>query len=139
MILIKTLIILLVILILFYLYGNLRRFLSYLGFRMREGYREREGLKVKEGLILREGLETNSSSNESLLYQTTINAANISELKTKVNELSGLKQQVIALETKVDMNTKGIKALGEQFSKSAQDITGRDPDSKEPLPSPTGL
>ena len=33
---------------------------------------------------------------------------------------------------KVDENSKGITALGEQFTKSAQELTGRDPDSKEP-------
>ena len=130
MILIKTLIILLVILILFYLYGNLRKFLSYLGFRVREGLENANNNKKTY---------TEPGLSENPLYLATLNAANINYLKEQVDELSGVKQKVTTLESKVNMNTEGIKALGEQFSKAAQDVTGRDPDSKEPLPSATGL
>jgi len=131
MILINTLIILLVILILFYLYGNLRKFLSYLGFRVREGLENSNNNNKKT--------YTDPGLNDNPLYLSTINAANINYLKDQVDELSGVKQKLTTLESKVNMNTEGIKALGEQFSKAAQDVTGRDPDSKEPLPSATGL
>jgi hypothetical protein len=138
MILINALIILLLILIVLYFFDKFMKFLSYLGLRVRE---EKEGL---------ENIDTNANAdkkktytdpglNDNPLYLATLNAANVSYLKDQVDELSGLKQKVTSLEFKVDENSKGITALGEQFSKSAQELTGRDPDSKEPLPMVTGI
>jgi hypothetical protein len=131
MLLINLLIVLLIILIILYLYEKFMKFLSYIGFRVREGLENTNSSSKKT--------YTDPGLNDNPLYLATLNAANISYLKDQVDELSGLKQQVTALESKVDMNTKGISALGEQFSKTAQELTGRDPDSTEPLPTLTGI
>ncbi len=135
MILINALIILLLILIVLYLFDKFMKFLSYLGFRVREGL---ENMNETTG-IDKKKTYTDPELNDNPLYLATVNAANISYLKEQVDELSGLKQKITSLEFKVDENSKGITALGEQFSKSAQELTGRDPDSKEPLPMVTGI
>ena len=77
--------------------------------------------------------------NENPLYLATLNAANISYLKDQVDVLNGLKQTVTTLQSQVDNNSTALTALGEQFNTSAQQLTGRDPNSKEPLPTVTGL
>lgn len=140
MILITVLIILLLILIIFYLFGKFTKFLSYLGFRVREGLEniDSKGTDINSNSDKKKTY-TDPGLNDNPLYLATLNAANISYLKDHVDELSGLKQQVTMLETKVADNSKGIAALGEQFSATAQQLTGRDPDSKEPLPMVTGL
>ncbi len=108
------------------------RFLSYLGLRVREGLENNASDNPK-------AVYTDPGLNNNPLYLATLNAANIGYLKEQVDELSSLKQQVKTLETQVDQNTKGISALGEQFALSAQQLTGRDPNSKEPIPMATGL
>jgi hypothetical protein len=171
MILVNLLIILLSILIIFYLSGVFMRFLSYLGFRVREGL-ENNDASAKGTDASAKGTDasakgtdasakgtdatsntTSSSSakdtdkktytdpglNDNPLYLATLNAANIGYLKEQIDELNNLKQQVKTLETQVDQNTKGISAMGEQFALSAQQLTGRDPNSKEPIPMATGL
>jgi hypothetical protein len=157
MILVNLLIILLSILIIFYLSGVFMRFLSYLGFRVREGL-ENNDASAKGTDASSKGTDaasntTSSSSakdtdkktytdpglNDNPLYLATLNAANIGYLKEQIDELNNLKQQVKTLETQVDQNTKGISAMGEQFALSAQQLTGRDPNSKEPIPMATGL
>jgi len=138
MILINALIILLLILIVLYFFGKFMKFLSYLGLRVRE---EKEGLENIDANANTDKKKTYTDPglNDNPLYLATLNAANISYLKDQVDELSGMKQKITTLEFKVDENSKGITALGEQFSKSAQELTGRDPDSKEPLPMVTGI
>ena len=136
MILINALIILLLILIVLYFFGKIMKFLSYLGLRVRE---EKEGLENIDANADKKKTYTDPGLNDNPLYLATLNAANISYLKDQVDELSGIKQKITTLEFKVDENSKGITALGEQFSKSAQELTGRDPDSKEPLPMVTGI
>jgi Sec-independent protein translocase protein TatA len=140
MILINALIILLLILIILYFFGKFMKFLSYLGLRVRE---EKEGLENIDANTNantdKKKTYTDPGLNDNPLYLATLNAANISYLKDQVDELSGLKQKMTSLEFKVDENSKGITALGEQFSKSAQELTGRDPDSTEPLPMVTGI
>ena len=135
MILINALIILLLILIVLYLFDKFIKFLSYLGFRVREGL---ENMNETTS-VDKKKTYTDPELNDNPLYLATVNAANISYLKEQVDELSGLKQKITSLEFKVDENSKGITALGEQFSKSAQELTGRDIDSKEPLPMVTGI
>jgi hypothetical protein len=136
MILINVLIVLLIILIIFYLSGAFMRFLSYLGLRFREGLEPMGDTGVNN---LGKSTFTDPGLNDNPLYLATINAANINYLKEQVDELSKLKQQVTALEPKVAQNTAGIAAMGDQFAQSAQQLTGRDPNSKEPIPSVTGL
>ena len=144
MILINVLIVLLLILILFYLSGLFMRFLSYLGLRTREAV---EGFEV-EGSKDNKTIDSKAADkktykdpnlNENPLYLATLNAANISYLKDQVDILNGLKQQVTTLQSQVDNNSTALTALGEQFNTSSQQLTGRDPDSKEPLPIATGL
>jgi len=132
MILVNVLIFLLLILIILYLSGLFMRFLSYLGLRVREGLENNSSDNPK-------AVYTDPGLNDNPLYLATLNAANIGYLKEQLDELSSLKQQVKTLETQVDQNTKGISALGEQFSLSAQQLTGRDPNSKDPIPMATGL
>ena len=144
MILINALIILLLILIVLYLFGKFMKFLSYLGLRTREGLENIDAKGTDSNANANANTDkkktyTDPGLNDNPLYLATLNAANISYLKDQVDELSGLKQKVTSLEFKVDENSKGITALGEQFSKSAQDLTGRDPESKEPLPMVTGI
>ena len=106
----------------------------------------------------KEGLETNSSPtppalaytdpqlNKDPTYIATINASNITFLKGQLDDLLGLKQTVTSLNqtvekltTKVDNNSQAITALGETLKNTSQQLTGRDVDSKEPLPQATGL
>jgi hypothetical protein len=142
MILVKTLIILLVILILLYLYKRLR---SFFGVRTREGLENIIADKAKPSVdkakpsVDTKKIYTDPELNDNPLYLATLNGANISYLKEQVDELSGLKQKVATLETQVELNKKGIIALGEQFSVASQELTGRDPDSTEPLPTVTGI
>ena len=82
---------------------------------------------------------TDPGLNDNPLYLATINAANIGYLKEQVDILNELKQKVNTLEPKVEKNTEGIAAMGEQFALSAQQLTGRDPNSIEPIPTVTGL
>ena len=114
---------------------------SYLGFRVKEGLENANADANADANANTDKKKTYTDPglNDNPLYLATLNAANISYLKDHVDELSGLKQQVTMLETKVSDNSKGIAALGEQFSATAQQLTGRDPDSKEPLPMVTGL
>jgi hypothetical protein len=140
MILINALIILLLILIVLYFFDKIMKFLSYLGFRVnKEGLENIDANANANANVDKKKTYTDPGLNDNPLYQATLNAANISYLKDQVDELSGLKQKITTLEFKVDENSKGITALGEQFSKSAQELTGRDPDSKEPLPMVTGM
>ena len=150
MILINVLIVLLLILIIFYLSGLFMRFLSYLGLRTREAVEgfEVEGFEVEGSKDTKDTIDSKAADkktykdpnlNENPLYLATLNAANISYLKDQVDILNGLKQQVTTLQSQVDNNSTALTALGEQFNTSSQQLTGRDPDSKEPLPIATGL
>ena len=139
MFLINTLIILLSILIILHLSGLFMRFLSYIGLRTREGLETMaKGNDISNGKD-KDKIYTDPGLNNNPLYLATINAANISYLKEQVDGLSQLKQKVKTLESQVEMNTTGIAALGEQYALSAQQLTGRDPNSKEPIPTATGL
>uniref|UniRef100_A0A6C0II37 Uncharacterized protein n=1 Tax=viral metagenome TaxID=1070528 RepID=A0A6C0II37_9ZZZZ len=129
------------------------RFLSYLGIRFREGLENMGDASANTGSANTGSANTGSNNvsnlgkstytdpglNDNPLYLATLNAANINYLKEQVDELNQLKQQVTALEPKVAQNTAGIAAMGDQFTQSAQQLTGRDPNSKEPIPSVTGL
>jgi len=138
MILINALIILLSTLIIIYLcrliYNKFSRFFYYFGLRVREGLENADDASAPSGSTY-----TDPGLNNNPLYLSTLNAANISYLKDQVDQLTGLTQTVSSLQTKVDSNTKGIAALGNQFTQTAQQVTGRDPNSTAPLPTVTGI
>jgi hypothetical protein len=82
---------------------------------------------------------TNTGLDNDPLYLAKTNAANIAYLKSKVDELLALKQQVSDLSGVVQQNSTGITNISQQLSNTANQIVGRDPNSTEPLPTPTGL
>lgn len=155
MFLVKSFIVLLSILLLFHFYNVL---VDKFNFK----YKVREGLENSEPSP--SSLPSDSSSPSSLpsslpspspspssltytdphldkdpTYLAITNAANIAFLKSKVDDLTGLKQMVTDLNSKVDTNSQAITALGESLKKTSEQVTGRDTDSKEPLPQATGL
>ena len=145
MFLVKSFIVLLSILLLFHFYNVL---VDKFNFK----YKVREGLENSEPSpsSLPSSLPSPSSSSSSLTYTdphldkdptylAITNAANIAFLKSKVDDLTGLKQMVTDLNSKVDTNSQAITALGESLKKTSEQVTGRDTDSKEPLPQATGL
>ena len=134
MILVKVLIVLLLILIIIQIPKLFIRLLVYLRLRASEDLEVEGFTDTKDKTVY-----TDPGLNKDPLYLATINAANISYLKEQVDGLSELKQQVNTLKSQVEMNTTGISALGEQFALTAQEITGRDKNSKEPIPMATGL
>ena len=111
MLITKFLIVLLFILILFYMYIYFRnKKNSY-----KEGFQE-------------PGLENDP------LYLAKTNAANISYLKDKVDDLIKLKQQIDDINSRVNYNEIGIKNISNQLITSSQELTGVDPNSSAPLP-----
>lgn len=131
LLLIKSLIFLLTVLLFYHFYYVLQKI-----FRPR-----REGLtniddKTKSpstSAYKDPGLDTNPT------YLGITNAANIAFLKGQIDDLTGLKQTVNELSVKVENNSQGITALGQSLQTTMQDVTGRDVNSKEPLPQATGL
>ena len=139
MILVKVLIVLLLILIIIQIPKLFMRLLVYLRLRAREDLEDDDKEGFTDTNKKTESIYTDPGLNKDPLYLATVNAANISYLKEQVDGLSELKQQVNTLKSQVEMNTTGISALGEQFALTAQQITGRSADSKEPIPTATGL
>ena len=88
-----------------------------------------------------EGLDTYTDPGlaKDPIFLATTNASNIAYLKDQIDGLVALKQQVNDLGTRVDNNEKGINSLTSQFTNGGQQLIGRDPNSTEPLPVPTGL
>ena len=158
MILINVLIVLLVILILLSIGGVFKRFLEYVGLRRREGL---EMMPTGTNKITSansapsytapsytapvNNSNSNSNSytdpglNNDPLYLAKLNAANISYLKDQVDKLNGLKEQVNTLNTQTENNSTAISGIGQQLTLTSQQVTGRDPNSTEPLPTVTGL
>ena len=73
------------------------------------------------------------------VYLSTLNASNITFLKDKVDELVGLKQKLTDLSAKVDQNSTALTQLSTQMSDNANQMLGRDPNSKDPIPQASGL
>ena len=116
------------------------RFLVYLRLRAREDLEDKvEGFTDENEKKNKLSVYTDPGLNKDPLYLATLNAANISYLKEQVDALSELKQQVNILKSQVEANTTGINGIGEQMSLTAQELTGRDANSKEPIPMATGL
>jgi hypothetical protein len=135
MLLILILIVLLCSLILFQLYGAFIRLLKYLRLRMREGLENMSDSKSNSNNLT----YTDPGLNKDALYLSTVNAANITYLKEQVDKLSDLKQQVKALNERIDTNSTATSAIGEQLTLTSQEIIGKDASNKEPLPMVTGL
>jgi hypothetical protein len=72
-------------------------------------------------------------------YLAITNAANIAFLKSQIDGLGDIKQKIKELEAKVEQNSAGITQVGQSLANSSQQLTGINPDSKEPLPQVTGL
>jgi len=122
LLLIKSLTILLSLLLFYHFYNVIYRKLY-----------PKEGMDVNTPSYQDPGLDKNPT------YLAITNAANITFLKKQIDDLTGLKQTVNDLSSKVDNNSKAIIGLGESLKTTSQQITGRDADSKEPVPQATGL
>ena len=132
MLLTNVLIILLIFLIILSLRHVFRRFLIYMGLQRREGLENMPSNPVPSQY-------TDPGLNNDPLYLAKLNAANISYLKDQVDKLSGLKEQVATLSSETDNNSTAIRGIGDQLTASSQQLTGRDPNSTEPIPTATGL
>ena len=141
MLLINVLIILLAFLIILSLWNFFKRFLIYMGWQRREGL---------ENMPSNTNTNTNTNKNDTShytdpglnndpLYLAKLNAANISYLKDQVDKLNGLKEQVTTLSSQTENNSTALRGIGDQLTASSQQLTGRDPNSKEPIPTATGL
>lgn len=67
------------------------------------------------------------------------NAANIAYLKEQMDGFSKLQQQMSDLKDKVEKNSSALDEIGNELGKKSQELTGRSPDDKSPLPTATGL
>lgn len=74
------------------------------------------------------------------LYLATLNASNITYLYNQIGQVQDVKNQITDLSGQVLQNARAIQALNEQLQQTSSNVTGgRDPNSKKPLPQPTGL
>jgi len=127
LLLIKSLLFLLTILLFYYFYNVLLKI-----FRPKR----KEGLTNKDDITKTykdPGLDSNPT------YLAITNAANIAFLKGQIDDLTGLKQKVTDLNAKVEINSQAITEVGQSLKNTSQELTGRDVNSKEPLPQATGL
>jgi hypothetical protein len=134
MILINVLIILLSVLIILSLLRGFKRFLIYMGWQIREGL-ENMDTELNTNTIR----YTDPGLNNDPLYLAKLNAANISYLKDQIDKLNGLKEQVTTLRSETDNNSTAIRGIGDQLTVTSQELTGRDPNSNEPIPTASGL
>ena len=145
MLLINVLIILLAFLIILSLWSFFKRFLIYMGWQRREGLEN-----MPSNTNTNTNTNNNNNNNDTThytdpglnndpLYLAKLNAANISYLKDQVDKLNGLKEQVTTLSSQTENNSTALRGIGDQLTASSQQLTGRDPNSKEPIPTATGL
>ncbi len=146
MLLINVLIILLAFLIILSLWSFFKRFLIYMGWQRREGLENMPSNTNTNKNDTNTNTNKNDSShytdpglNNDPLYLAKLNAANISYLKDQVDKLNGLKEQVTTLRSQTENNSTALRGIGDQLTASSQQLTGRDPNSKEPIPTATGL
>jgi hypothetical protein len=132
MLLTNVLIVLLSFLIILSLWKFFKNFPIYMGWQRREGLENMPPNTTPSQY-------TDPGLNNDPLYLAKLNAANISYLKDQVDKLSGLKEQVATLSSETDNNSTAIRGIGDQLTASSQQLTGRDPNSTEPIPSATGL
>jgi hypothetical protein len=81
-----------------------------------------------------EGLETYTDTQleKDPIYLATTNAANISYLKERIDELMNLKQQIDNINSRVTANETGISNISKQFITSSQQFAITDPN--QPIP-----
>ena len=115
MLITKVLIILLFILILLYMYNYFRN-------------KDNSYKKVLEGLET----YTDTQLEKDPIYLATTNAANISYLKERIDELMNLKQQIDNINSRVTANETGISNISKQFITSSQQFAITDPN--QPIP-----
>jgi len=75
-------------------------------------------------------------------YLAITNAANISFLKSQLDDLLQLKQTVADLNSKVEHNSTAITDLGQSISSASQEITGASKEQMagtKPIPQVTGI
>jgi hypothetical protein len=95
-----------------------------------------EGLEDKLKQYKETGLEKDP------VYLSITNAANITFLKSQVDDLIGLKQIVNDLSVKVEQNSTTISDLGQSLTITSQELVGANKAQmagKEPIPQATGL
>lgn len=137
MILIKSFIVILVIFILYYLFNKIKE-------------QKNRSLEGMDNMTNNDGVGQGQQPGETLIYKdpglgkdpnylAITNAANIAFLKSQIDGLSDIKQKIKELEAKVEQNSAGITQVGQSLANSSQQLTGVNPDSKEPLPEVTGL
>ena len=114
MLITKLLVVLLFILILFYMYIYF--------INKKNSYKE----KVLEPF-------QDPGLDKDPLYLAKTNAANITYLKDKVDDLIKLKQQIDDINSRVNYNETGIKNISNQLITSSQQLTGVDPNSTDSL------
>ena len=81
-------------------------------------------------------------SEKDPVYLSITNAANITFLKSQVDDLIGLKQIVNDLSVKVEQNSTTISDLGQSLTITSQELVGANKAQmagKEPIPQATGL
>jgi len=132
MLLTNVLIILLIFLLFLSISSLFKRFFIYMGWQRREGLENMAPNTATSHY-------TDPGLNNDPLYLAKLNAANISYLKDQVDKLNGLKEQVATLTSQTNNNATAIRGVGDQLTASSQQLTGRDPNSKEPIPTATGL
>ena len=82
---------------------------------------------------------TDNNLGNDPLYLARLNAANITYLKGRIDDVSKLRQEVQDLSGSVHANAIGITEMNKHLSGISAGISGRKPDSKEPIPQATGL
>ncbi len=61
------------------------------------------------------------------LYLGTINASNITYLKSQIDGIQSLKQQIMDVSGHTHANSQAIAAINQQLVNSGNKVTGRDP------------
>lgn len=115
MLITKALIILLFILMVLYMYNYFRN-------------KDNAYKKVLEGLETYKDPQLEKDP----IYLATTNAANISYLKERVDELMNLKQQIDKINSRVNTNETGITNMSKQIVSSSQQFAVTDPN--KPIP-----
>ena len=130
LLLIKSLLFLLTILLFYYFYNVLLKIFRP---RRKEGLTNMDDATKTISAYKDPGLDSNPT------YLAITNAANIAFLKGQIDDLTGLKQKVNDLNAKFEINSQAITEVGQSLKNTSQELTGRDVNSKEPLPQATGL
>ena len=92
-------------------------------------------IKNVEGLTNNKGKKNyqdyNDLESKDPLFLAIKNAANISYLKSQLDEINGLKQQIYDMSNNIIIHTTQIDQIENAISQSANDITGGGTDNKD--------